>query len=202
MKDFKEIVLYFKDGCPLVPIDIAKSVTDRFKEIGNPIVLNPQQNGIEQLVIFNENPEIRLTVSTSTVNIALQEKYFDELDTIIFDLVDLFNDLRIEFINIGIICSVFLSEKYKEIYYNKIFNKESLPDGVSDYNLQFFREIKFRKNNINCWERIITNSQQYKELLIQFDINCLTIKKIDLDMKLIREFLKTVDAYMEERLDS
>ena len=44
MKDLKEVVLYFKEGCPLVPVDIAKSITDRFKEIGNPIVLNPASN--------------------------------------------------------------------------------------------------------------------------------------------------------------
>ena len=202
MKDFKEIVLYYKDGCPLVPVDIAKSVTDRFKEIGNPIVLSPEVNSNEPLVVFKDNQEFLLTVGTSTVNLAVQEKYYDKLDTIIFDLVDLFNDLKIEFINIGLICSVFLSEKYKEIYFNKIFNKDSLPDNISEYNLSFFREIKFRKDNINCWERLITNSPRYNELLVQFDINCLTIKKLDLNMKLIRELLKTVDSYIEERLES
>ena len=59
----------------------------------------------------------------------------------------------------------------------------------------------YRKEKINCWERLITNNNQYSELLVQFDINCLTIKKLDLDMKLIREFLKTANSYIEERLD-
>lgn len=201
MKDLKEVVLYFKEGCPLVPVDIAKSITDRFKEIGNPIVLNPASNTNEPLVIFKDNQEFMLTVGTATVNIVVEEKHFDELDTIIFDLVDLFNDLKVEFTNIGLISSLFLSEKHKDICFNKIFNKESLPDGISDFNVSFFKEIDFRKEKINCWERLITNNNQYSELLVQFDINCLTIKKLDLDMKLIREFLKTANSYIEERLD-
>jgi hypothetical protein len=76
MNDVREIVLYFKEGCPLVPVDIAKSISDRFKEIGSRVVLTPETNSNQPLVIFKENTEMMLTVGQMTVNMVVQEKYF------------------------------------------------------------------------------------------------------------------------------
>ena len=201
MDDLREIVLYFKEGCSLVPIDIAKSISDRFKDIGSPLVLTPEENPNQPLVIFKENPEMMVTVGRMTVNMVIQEKYFEKMDTIIFDLVDLFNELNITFGNIGLIYSVFLSEKDKEIITNKIFNIDNLPSDINEFNTAFFKKLKFKKEYLNCWERLMTNSESFNGLLVQFDINCLSIQSIDLDMKFIRELLKIVNDYTEERLD-
>jgi hypothetical protein len=201
MNDVREIVLYFKEGCPLVPVDIAKGISDRFKEIGSPVVLTPETNSNQPLVIFKENTEMMLTVGQMTVNMVVQEKYFEKLDTIIFDLVDLFNDLKIEFVNIGVIYSLFFSEKHKELCMNKFLNVENLPNDFEEFNLAFFQKIKYKKDYLNCWERLVTNSEHFNELLVQFDINCLAIEKVDIDMKFIKEFLKIIDEHIEERID-
>ncbi len=113
MDDLREVVLYFKEGCSLVPIDIAKSICDRFKDIGSPLVLTPEENTNQPLVVFKENPEMMITVGRMTVNMVIHEKHFEKMDTIIFDLVDLFNELNINFSSIGLIYSIFLSEKDK-----------------------------------------------------------------------------------------
>ena len=201
MDDLREIVLYFKEGCPLVPIDIAKSISDRFKDIGSPVVLTPEEKSNQPLVLFKENPEMLVTVGMMTVNMVIQEKYFEKMDTIIFDLVDLFNELNITFTNIGFIYSIFLSEKDKDIITKKVFNIDNLPKDVEEYNTAFFKKIKFKNEYLNCWERLITNSEQFKGLLVQFDINCLSIPSVDLDMKFIREILKEVNTYTEERIE-
>ena len=201
MDDLREIVLYFKEGCPLVPIDIAKSICDRFKDIGAPVVLTPEENTNQPLVLFKENPEMMVTVGRMTVNMVLQEKYFEKMDTIIFDLVDLFNELKITFNSIGLIYSIFLSEKDKEIITKKIFNIDNLPSDVEEFNTAFFKKLKYKKEYLNCWERLITNSDNFKGLLVQFDINCLSLPPVDIDMKFIRELLKIVNEYTEERIE-
>ena len=201
MDDLREIVLYFKEGCPLVPVDIAKSICDRFKDIGSPVVLTPEENSNQPLVLFKENPEMMVTVGRMTVNMVVQEKYFEKMDTIIFDLVDLFNELNITFTNIGFIYSIFLSEKDKEIITKKIFNMDNLPSDVEEFNVAFFRKIKYKNDYLNCWERLITNSDNFKGILTQFDINCLSIPNVDLNMKEIRNLLKVVNQYVEERIE-
>ena len=56
MNDVREIVLYFGDGSRLVPVDIAKGLTDRYSELGNPLVLTPEGNNPHSpIVVFKEN---------------------------------------------------------------------------------------------------------------------------------------------------
>jgi hypothetical protein len=201
MNDVREIVFCFNSGSKLVPVDIAKSLSDRFKDLGNPVVLNPEGNNIQPLIVFKENPSMMVTMTQMTINMIIDSTFFDKIDTITFDLVDLFNDLKIEFVNIGVIYSLFFSEKHKELCMNKFLNVENLPNDFEEFNLAFFQKIKYKKDYLNCWERLVTNSEHFNELLVQFDINCLAIEKVDIDMKFIKEFLKIIDEHIEERID-
>ena len=199
MNDIREVVLYFKEGCRLVPFNIAKAISDRFDEIGSPTILNPEVNSNQPMVIFKENEQMMITVTQMTVNLVVTEKHFKKLDTIIFDLVDLFDEIDIEFVKIGIIFSIFLSEKNKEIFMNKLLNTNNIPDDVEDFNVSLYRKIDFRKTKLNCWERVITNSEQFNDLLIQFDFNTLSEEVVNIDMKFIRELIDVSDKYIEER---
>lgn len=197
MDDIREVVLYFKKGCKLVPFDIAKAISDRFKDIGSPGIFNPENS--QPLVVFKENPEMMITVTLMTVNLVVSEKYFKKLDTVIFDLIDLFSDLEIEFTKIGLIYSMFLSEKNKDIFKNKLLKTDNIPEDIEDYNVSFYRKLDFKDTKLNCWERLITNSDQFNELLIQFDFNTLSDEEVNIDMKFIKELLKVSNNYIEER---
>ena len=70
-----------------------------------------------------------------------------------------------------------------------------------ELNLSWYRKIDFRSSYINCWERVITDTVNFKDLLLQYDINTLVGEKVDIDMKFIKDFFKTADDYVEKRID-
>lgn len=201
MNDCREIVLYFNNGSKLVPVDIAKSLSDRFKDLGNPLVLNPEGNSIQPLVVFRENASMMITMTQMTINMIIDGTYFDKMDTIIFDLVDLFNDMDIKFTKLGIVYSIFLSGKHKEIVREKLLDSSIIPNDILEFNVAFYRQLGLKKEKINCWERLITNTEKFDDLLVQFDINTDTNPDRDINMKFIREFIKLADEYSEERID-
>ena len=199
MDDIREVVLYFKEGCRLVPFEIAKAINERFSDIGSPAIYNPEVNSNQPMLVFKDNPEMMMTVTQMTVNLVVTDSHFKKLDTIIFDLVDLFDELDITFTKIGLIYSIFLSEKNKEIFKNKLLNSDNIPDDIEDFNVSFYRKIDFKDTKLNCWERVITNSEQFNDLLFQFDFNTISSDEINIDMKFIRELLKVANDYSEER---
>ena len=201
MNDVREIVLYFNGGSKLVPVDIAKSLSDRFKDLGNPLVLNPDGSSVQPLVIFKENSSMMITVTQMTINMIIDGTYFDKMDTIIFDLVDLFNDMDIKFTKLGIVYSIFLSPKHKMTVRDKLLESSIIPEDILEYNVAFYRQLDLKKEKINAWERIITNNEKFEDLLVQFDFNTDNNPDRDINMKYIREFIKLADEYSEERID-
>ena len=201
MDDRREVVLYFKGGSKLVPLDIANSMSERFKDLGNPLLLNPDGQGVQPLVVFNENPEMMISVTQMTVNMIVDNKNFDKLDTIIFDLVDLFNDLDISFVRMGIVYSMFLNKKSKDYVMTELVKNSLVPDDVIDFNLSFFKKVDLKKEKINCWERYITGNEKFDDLLVQFDFNSEVDENKDFNMKYIKEFIKVADNYIEGRID-
>ena len=91
MNDSKEICLYFDKNTNYNPVDIAKEICDRYKELGNPLIL-PSQGGNAPVIVFQENPEIFLRCNYFTLNFVVNHTYFNKLESIIFDLVDIFEE--------------------------------------------------------------------------------------------------------------
>lgn len=201
MNDVREIVFCFNSGSKLVPVDIAKSLSDRFKDLGNPVVLNPEGNNIQPLIVFKENPSMMVTMTQMTINMIIDSTFFEKIDTITFDLVDLFNDLGIKFSKMGIVYSIFLSNQHKLNATNKLIESSLIPDDVLEFNIAFYKQLKLKKEPINCWERLITNSEKFDDLLVQFDFNTENDPNRDINMKYIRDFIKLCDEYSEERID-
>ena len=201
MNDLKEIVFYFAGGSKLVPVDIAKSISERFEDIGNPIVLNPPQGGNAPLVIFQDNKNMKITVTQMTVNMVIDSGEIKKIDTIIFDLVDLFEQLNIKFVKMGLVYSIFLSRELKSAIYNKILNDDYIPDDLEDVRLAWYKKLNTKVGVLNCWERIITDSSKFDEVLFQFDFNTLPTDEINFDMKFIKNILKVAEEYSEERID-
>jgi hypothetical protein len=101
----------------------------------------------------------------------------------------------------GIVYYIFLSNQHKLNATNKLIESSLIPDDVLEFNIAFYKQLKLKKEPINCWERLITNSEKFDDLLVQFDFNTENDPNRDINMKYIRDFIKLCDEYSEERID-
>ena len=150
--------------------------------------------------MFNKNSEFQIEINDKNVLIVMKHSYFNDLNSIVFDVVDTFEMFDTKFSRIGYISSNFESPLKIEKAKEKYLNVEEFKDAL-ELNLSWYRKINFRSSYINCWERVITDTVNFKDLLLQYDINTLVGEKVDIDMKFIKDFFKTSDDYIEKRID-
>lgn len=199
MKNTKEIILFYEKVPDFNLTDIAKEILDRYEYLGEPTII-PRNENNTFLVVFNKNSEFQIEINDKNVLIVMKHSYFNDLNSIVFDVVDTFEMFDTKFSRIGYISSNFESPLKIEKAKEKYLNVEEFKD-VLELNLSWYRKINFRSSYINCWERVITDTVNFKDLLLQYDINTLVGKKVDIDMKFIKDFFKTSDDYIEKRID-
>ena len=199
MKNTKEIILFYEKVPDFNLTDIAKEILDRYEYLGEPTII-PRNENNTFLVVFNKNSEFQIEINDKNVLIVMKHSYFNDLNSIVFDVVDTFEMFYTKFSRIGYISSNFESPLKIEKAKEKYLNVEEFKD-VLELNLSWYRKINFRSSYINCWERVITDTVNFKDLLLQYDINTLVGEKVDIDMKFIKDFFKTSDDYIEKRID-
>lgn len=199
MKNMKEIILFYEKVPDFNLTDIAKEILDRYEYLGEPTII-PRNENNTFLVVFNKNSEFQIEINDKNVLIVMKHSYFNDLNSIVFDVVDTFEMFDTKFSRIGYISSNFESPLKIEKSKEKYLNVEEFKD-VLELNLSWYRKINFRSSYINCWERVITDTVNFKDLLLQYDINTLVGEKVDIDMKFIKDFFKTSDDYIEKRID-
>lgn len=199
MKNTKEIILFYEKIPDFNLTDIAKEILDRYEYLGEPTII-PRNENNTFLVVFNKNSELQIEINDKNVFIVMKHSYFNSLNSIVFDVVDTFEMFDTKFSRIGYISSNFESPLKIEKAKEKYLNVEEFKD-VLELNLSWYRKIDFRSSYINCWERVITDTVNFKDLLLQYDINTLVGEKVDIDMKFIKDFFKTADDYVEKRID-
>ena len=199
MKNMKEIILFYEKVPDFNLTDIAKEILDRYEYLGEPTII-PRNENNTFLVVFNKNSELQIEINDKNVFIVMKHSYFNSLNSIVFDVVDTFEMFDTKFSRIGYISSNFESPLKIEKAKEKYLNVEEFKD-VLELNLSWYRKIDFRSSYINCWERVITDTVNFKDLLLQYDINTLVGEKVDIDMKFIKDFFKTADDYVEKRMD-
>ncbi len=198
MNDSKEICLYFDKNVNYNPIDIAKEIQDRYKELGSPVILPVSNNKEVPTIIFQENPEFFLRCNFNTLNFVVNHTYFKKLETIIFDLIDIFEEYNVKFIRIGYVCNIYMTHDKVDMYKN-IYLKEDKTKDMEEFQLYLFKELSTKNGNINSWERIISEGNKKHDILLQYDFNSKQEDKIDFDMKYIKEFIKVSNDYIESR---
>lgn len=199
MKNTKEIILFYEKVPDFNLTDITKEILDRYEYLGEPTII-PRNENNTFLVVFNKNSEFQIEINDKNVLIVMKHSYFNDLNSIVFDVVDTFEMFDTKFSRIGYISSNFESPLKIEKAKEKYLNVEEFKD-VLELNLSWYRKINFRSSYINCWERVITDTVNFKDLLLQYDINTLVGEKVDIDMKFIKDFFKTSDDYIEKRID-
>lgn len=198
MKDTKEVVLFFHANSTFTPIEVVNEIKKRYEELGNPFVLLENEKTGKLLFLFNENPSLQMQCTREHFTVVCDHTYFDKMTSIVFDLVDTFGEFSCEFKRIGYISNVFLSPKCIDKMKKKFLKCEEF-EGVKEFNLGWHRELDIKDGSINCWERMITDKRQFKDLLCQYDCNTLVDEEIVLEMKFIKSFFKVADEYIESR---
>lgn len=197
MNDSKEICLYFDKNTNYNPVDIAKEICDRYKELGNPLIL-PSQGGNAPIIVFQENPEIFLRCNYFTLNFVVNHTYFNKLESIIFDLVDIFEEYKVKFVRIGYVNNLYYDkdkiEKARLLYLN-----DKISSDMEEYQVYLYKQLETKYGMINAWERVISEGNKKHELLMQYDFNSKQEDSIDFNMKYIKEFIKVSNEYIESR---
>lgn len=199
MKNTKEIILFYDKAPDFNLTDIAKEILSRYECLGEPTIIPKNENNTF-LVVFNKNSEFQIEINDKNVLIVMKHSYFNDLNSIVFDVVDAFEMYDTKFSRMGYISSNFESPLKIEKAKEKYLQVDEFKD-VLELNLSWYRKIDFRSSYINCWERVITDTVNFKDLLLQYDINTIVGEKVDIDMKFIKEFFKTADDYIEKRID-
>lgn len=200
MKDTKEIVLFFEEETKFNLVDISKELMNRYPELGEPTILPDHGNSKAPLILFNENSEFQIQISRWSLNFIVNHRYFEKLVTIAFDMIDTFEEVECKFYRMGYISSIFLAPQYIDKVKERFLKMENIDD-VKEFNLSWYKTIKNKYGTINCWEKFITDTIDFKDLLIQYDFNSPMDVTIDFEMKYIKEFIKTANAYIEKRID-
>ena len=199
MDDIREIILYIERNNKYKPVDAASELLNRWNELKDPIVLPEQNNPKGPSFAFTGNNSFQLEGSKSTVSFIVKEEYFDKIPSIIFDIIDTFDELGVSFKRIGYITNTYYPnsciEKAKQIY----LNPKAIEDEIEEINLSWYRKLDLKEGHINAWERIITDTAAYDNLLVQFDFNTPIHTKFEFDMRSIKEFLKVSHDHMKKR---
>ena len=201
MNDTKEIVLFFKeDANKFSLVDISKELMNRYHELGEPTLLPDNGKTKSPLILFNSNPDFQIQISRVSLNFVINHVYFDKLATIIFDIVDTFEEVKCKFFRIGYISSIFMAPQYIKKVQDKFLKLENV-EGIKEFNLSWYKVLENKYGTINCWERFITDSTDFQDLLIQYDFNTPIDVNVDFEIKYIKEFIKTANNYMDSRMN-
>lgn len=200
MKDTKEIVLFFKEEAKYSSIDVAKEIMSRYELLGEPVIIPDNGDAKLPTIIFNKSADMQIQVSRVSINVVVNHTYFEEISSIIFDMVDIFETFNLSFYRIGYISSIFLSPKYITKVKERFLNLENL-EGIEDFNFSWYHGIESKSGKINCWERIITDKSNFSDLLMQYDFNSPINEEIEFNMKYIKEFVNLTNNYIEERVN-
>lgn len=196
MKNTKEVILFYKGTINYDLERVSKEIESRFEDLKNPIISKS-----EGLIVFNNNDNFQIEINNKNVIIVMKYHYFNELTSIVFDVIDAFETYDVKFSRIGYISSNFESPLKIDAAKKKFLKEEEFND-VLELNLNWYRKLDFDSSYINCWERVITDSTHFKDLLLQYDINTRNDENIEFDMKFIKKFFKTADTFVESRIDS
>ena len=198
MDNIKEVILYIDNNKGYKGVDAASELLNRWSELKDPIVI-PDDHSKRPLFAFTGNHDFQMEGTKTHVSFLVKESYFNKISSIIFDIVDTFDELGVSFKRIGIISSNYYPksciEKAKQIY----LANGAIDEEVEELNLSWYRKLNVSNGYINAWERVITDTSAFDELLIQFDFNTPIDVKVELDMRTIKEFLKVSEEHMKRR---
>ena len=201
MNNSVQLVLFFKDGSVYNPEVVAAKISEKYSEIGNPILLPintdaPKEADIP-FIVFNQNPNFQITSNFNDVRIVLQSDFIDKLEEIVFGVFDVYNKEKLVFTRIGYIPTNLYTDEYKNEFRQNYLSPDNLSD-VVDFQFSWLKRLTIDDIGINCWERSITDSKNINGLLKVYDFNTDIECKIDITKEFVKKFLKFCNNYINK----
>jgi hypothetical protein len=199
MKDNNQIVLFFEDGTIYNPAKIASEISEKYKEIGQPIILPIDGNAPKEanvpILIFNQNTNFQIISNFNNVAITLFESDIKKQSAIIETIVKIFNTYA-KFIRVGYVVTRILDKENVKIIKEKYFKDDESINSLS-FNFAWFNKIQIKSNDVNCWKRYITDYKAFDGVVSVIDINTSEDKETNISLDYLKDFLTESGRYIE-----
>ncbi len=191
------IVLFLKQPVNLNFNKLMNDLYNSYKQLGQGILVeNTLNNPNLPIFVFDKNKEVLIEGNNHhiTINILGQsEQIKDDIIEMIWDAFDL-NDL--EFIKLGYIKEVIVTNINIEEIKKRFFKEKAILDS-KEFELAYHTTIKNNKESLNCWKRYM--KYRNEKMLVIFDINNRNDQNIN--YKYLKNYLEFSDNYIEKYLE-
>jgi len=170
MIDNIQIVLFFSPKTTFNSNQIAADINKKIPSLGNGIVLPINHNDPNiPTIIFNENQELNVNVTTISTNIIFGEKDLKKYKETILDIINIFSYNAVTFSRIGMVITRVLPNTDINKLKSKLFKDEELLE-TKDFLVAWHTPIHLDGTKFNCWERYFIDTPN-DNLIGVFDIN-------------------------------
>lgn len=198
MKNEKQVVLFLKPNTIFNQTQIAAKMTEKFSELGNPMILPPNDNDKAQaLIIFNQGV-MNVSINYNDVSMVFFEEEKDACNKLVVDLIDFFTDYSFDFVRMGYISTFLNGKKERESFKKKMFASDDIIN--DDFQLAWYSKESIDSVLVNVWERYFTDFNQNIDLVTIFDINTPIDEEYNISSEFVGNFLKKCDKFIENKL--
>lgn len=197
MKNNSQLVMFFNQGTFYNPSKISVKIVEEIENIGEPIIL-PINTGAPKeanvpILLFQQNPDIRIVANFDSINITASGEYITKLCDIAEKIFDIFT-CECGFHRLGYVPLIVLDKEKISIFKEKFIGENV--GKCDDFHLYWKITKEMNGININCWERYFTDVIQIDGLVQTFDFNTLVDEQLLIDKNFIREFYDYCNKYI------
>ncbi|MDD2410020.1 MAG: hypothetical protein PHD03_04825 [Bacilli bacterium] len=199
MKDNNQIVLFFENGTLYNPAKVASEISEKYKKIGQPIILPIDGNAPKEanipILIFDQNINFWVISNFNNIAITLFEGDISNQSKIIENIFKIFSSYA-KIIRVGYIVTRVLDKKNINTIKDKYFKDVETINSLS-FNLAWYNKIQIEKEEVNCWKRYFTDTKAFEGVVSLIDINTPEEKQIDINLQYLTKFMKESEEYIK-----
>jgi len=190
----REIGLFFHRKYIYDPINIAEQLKSSFPDLGEAVILPVDESNNNPVFIFDKNSNFTIYASLSNIIVKLGPSKYPNIKGILGVILNIFSDEKIEFTRLGIVNTIVLGEKEKNLFINNAFEAKQIIM-AKEIELSYFQNIDYKDKILNCWKRYISNNELF---YVVVDINTQMEDIFEINIKNIMKFIEFALEYMEQ----
>ncbi len=196
-----QFVLFFANETMYKLSKMGFLIKEKFPEIGEAIILpiniEASQENNQPFIIFNQNPNLQILANFNNIRITVKNSFIIRLEEIVFTILKLFLEEDVALVRVGYVPSLMFDANKKNDFKTSCMNSNIFMDTI-DFQFSWLKKLKFDNININCWERSISDSDNFDGLLKMYDFNTCMNQDIIIDKKFIKSFLSFCNRYIDQ----
>ena len=199
MKNERQIELFLKKNTSFNQTQIAAKLNEKFSELGNPVILPPNdKNPNQPLIIFNQGL-LNLTLNYNDVSFVFFEENKDKVEELMYEIITMLEDYSLDFVRFGYVSTYLGTKKEKEIFKEKVFKIDNMIN--DDFQLSWYTKELIDSVSVNVWERHFTDFANNVELVSIFDINTPMEEEFNITSDFIENFIKKCDKHINKKMN-